>query len=90
MTNPCPQCGFVDDPLQSEIARICDRFNVRPSDRVRESLAAEIVGKSLETLRGYRKGLHPDEAQIFFRRDAKGGIWYHTEDLAAFNIGLKK
>lgn len=93
MSNACPRCGFSESKIEKAIRRLRERADVLGIDvrsKIREANAARLVDKSPETLRDWRKGLGPDEAPIRYIRDGKGNVSYLLEDLAAFEIGIKK
>lgn len=94
MTSACPRCGFIESELEAAIRRLRDTADLLGIDvrgKIREVNAARLLGrKSAETLRDWRKALCPEDAPIYFYRDGKGNVSYVLEDLAAFEIGLKK
>ena len=83
----CPHCGGTVSAPDDDVAAL--RAAVRemggtilPGDRVREDVAARLVGRKTRSVRGWRNGLAPDEAPLRFRKDGRGRITYRLEDIA--------
>ena len=88
MSACCPNCGQPITPpsgelveeLRAEARRL--GFTILAGGRVREDAAAALLGRSPETLRGWRR----TDGRLRFSRDGAGRVTYALADLAAFNV----
>lgn len=81
---PCPNCGYCAETLMDPVDQLrawCLQQGhwVGPGDVVSEAVAAEILGRSVNTLRGWRA---TDQRLEYSRSGA--GIRYRLQDLAAY------
>lgn len=101
MSAVCPACrraldsgpDYLPPEQEAAIVRLRERgrmLGIETGGKIREGNAGQLLEKSGETLRDWRKDLSPDEAPLRYYRDGKGNVYYLLEDLAAFDIGLKK